>query len=96
MGWLLCKKHTDVKKFGVKVDMSDLESDPDIMFQHRNYMKLVWIVSAIIPTIIIWQGFGETLMTSFFLNVFRYIISLHITWLINSAAHMFGTKPFDK
>lgn len=35
MGWLMCKKHPDVKKFGAKINMSDLESDPLLRFQHK-------------------------------------------------------------
>jgi stearoyl-CoA desaturase (delta-9 desaturase) len=95
MGWLLCKKHPDVKKFGSKVDMSDLESDPEIMFQHRNYAALVLIASFIVPTIFTCIC-GETLLTALTMNILRHVISLHITFLINSAAHVFGTKPFDK
>ena len=97
MGWLLCKKHPDVKKFGVKVDMSDLETDSDIMFQHNYYLILALFFSAFVPTMIPVIFFDETVITSFFIaGVFRYVISLHFTWLINSAAHMFGMKPFDK
>lgn len=33
IGWLMCKKHPDVKKFGARIDMSDLEADPIVMFQ---------------------------------------------------------------
>ena len=33
MGWLLVKKHDDVKEKGKTVDMSDLEHDPIIKFQ---------------------------------------------------------------
>lgn len=25
----------------------------------------------------------------------RYVAVLHFTWLVNSAAHMFGNKPYD-
>lgn len=35
MGWLLCKKHNDVKTKGATIDMSDLESDAIVMFQER-------------------------------------------------------------
>lgn len=35
MGWLLCKKHPHVKKFGSKIDMSDVESDPVLQFQRK-------------------------------------------------------------
>lgn len=97
MGWLLCKKHPDVKKYGTKVDMRDLEADPYIMFQHNYYLRLIIFISIIIPTCIPWLWFGETLAVSFlFGSVYRYIVSLHITWLINSAAHLYGMKPFDK
>lgn len=97
MGWLLCKKHPDVMKFGAKVDMSDLANDQYIMFQHRNYLPLTFVASVIIPTLIPWMFFGESLAVGFFFStVWRYTLSLHLTWLINSAAHMFGMKPYDK
>lgn len=35
MGWLMCKKHPDVKDKGKLVDMSDLEADPVVMFQKK-------------------------------------------------------------
>lgn len=35
MGWLLCRKHSDVKNKGATIDMSDLEADPVVMFQDR-------------------------------------------------------------
>ena len=35
MGWLMCKKHPDVKKYGAKVDMSDLENDPLLLLQRK-------------------------------------------------------------
>lgn len=28
--------------------------------------------------------------------VIRYILSLNFTWLVNSAAHIWGARPFDK
>ncbi|XP_061396928.1 acyl-CoA Delta-9 desaturase-like, partial [Musca vetustissima] len=34
VGWLLCKKHPDVKTKGKTIDMSDLEADPMLMWQH--------------------------------------------------------------
>lgn len=35
IGWLMCKKHPDVKKHGAKVDMSDLETDPLLLLQRK-------------------------------------------------------------
>lgn len=35
MGWLMVKKHPDVKKMGSTIDMSDLERDALVMFQKK-------------------------------------------------------------
>lgn len=35
IGWLLVKKHPDVKIKGGTIDMSDLRSDPIVMFQKK-------------------------------------------------------------
>jgi len=40
---------------------------------------------------------GESFITAwFFVTQFRYACILHWTWLVNSAAHMFGNHPYDK
>lgn len=35
MGWLMCKKHPDVKRFGAKIEMNDLTSDRLLRFQQK-------------------------------------------------------------
>lgn len=35
MGWLMCKKHPDVKERGKAIDMSDIWADPVVRFQKR-------------------------------------------------------------
>lgn len=35
MGWLLIRKHPDVKEKGKTIDMSDLEQDGVVMFQQK-------------------------------------------------------------
>jgi stearoyl-CoA desaturase (delta-9 desaturase) len=97
MGWLLCKKHPDVFKFGSRVSMSDLEADKYVMFQHRHFYPIMFFVSIVIPVFIPCYFWNESFWASFlFAGVVRYIYTLHITWLINSAAHTYGMKPFDK
>jgi len=94
MGWLLVRKHPAVLKAGATIDMSDLEADPVIMFQHRHYLKCYTLAAFVLPTVVplLW---GETLTNSYFMAVFRYVAVLHFTWLVNSAAHFFGNKPYD-
>ena len=38
---------------------------------------------------------NETLMNSLIINVIRWIATLHSNWFVNSAAHMFGDRPYD-
>lgn len=95
IGWLLVKPHPDVKKFGISVEKNDLKADPYVMFQNRNHIKLA-VSTIIVSTFIPWFFWGESLKVSFFYGfLFRYMVSLHFTWFVNSAAHVFGTKPYD-
>ena len=42
--------------------------------------------------IILWS---ETILNSFLMSyVGRYILSLHAIWFVNSAAHLFGDRPY--
>ncbi|XP_066256674.1 acyl-CoA Delta-9 desaturase-like [Euwallacea similis] len=96
MGWLLCRKHPDVISQGKKIDISDLYADPIIRFQHKYYMVLMPIVCFILPMLVPALLWNETWVNSFCLNIGRYIFTLHASWLVNSAAHMWGDKPYDK
>ncbi|KAF2879887.1 hypothetical protein ILUMI_26282 [Ignelater luminosus] len=97
IGWLMVKKHKDVMIKGKTVDMSDLEADPVVMFQKKFYLVLVPIFCFAIPVLVPWYFWGENIWNCWFsIGMFRYAISLHFTWLVNSAAHIWGTKPYDK
>lgn len=39
IGWLLLKKHPDVRTKGATIDLSDMESDPIVMFQNKYAIK---------------------------------------------------------
>ena len=49
------------------------------------------------PAVVPWYFWDESLVNGFFVaSVLRYVVLLHVTWLINSAAHLFGDHPYDK
>ena len=95
MGWLLVRKHPAVIRAGKTINMADLETDPIVMFQHKHYIPCFLISSFILPTIIPHLWWGESLTTAYFMSVVRYVAVLHFTWLVNSAAHFYGMKPYD-
>lgn len=97
VGWLLMRKHPDVIIKGRNIDISDLKRDPVVMFQHRHYAILSLIFAVILPFFIPWYFWGEGLWTSFvLLFALRYVLTLHTTWLVNSAAHLWGSRRYDK
>lgn len=51
----------------------------------------------IIPTAIPVYFWNESFVNSWFVvAMFRYCFVLNVTWLVNSAAHKFGGKPYDR
>lgn len=50
----------------------------------------------ILPTLVPWYFWGETFIHSLCVATFlRYAIVLNATWLVNSAAHLYGYRPYD-
>lgn len=96
VGWLLVSKHPDVKAKGKSVDLSDIWADPVIRFQRRFYIPLCFIFWFFIPVMVPVYFWNEKPWYAFSANVFRYVFSLHMTWLVNSAAHLKGNRPYDK
>ena len=96
IGWLLCRKHPEVKAKGKGVDLSNLYADPILAYQKKYYLILMPLICFILPTVAPMWLWGETFYNAFAINMFRYVFTLNMTWLVNSAAHMFGSRPYDK
>lgn len=95
IGWLLVRKHPQIKAKGHTIDLTDLWADPVLRFQKKYYLLLMPIACFMLPSYIptLW---GESLWNAFYVcAIFRYVYVLNVTWLVNSAAHMFGNKPYD-
>ncbi|XP_045456979.1 acyl-CoA Delta(11) desaturase-like [Melitaea cinxia] len=96
IGWMLVRKHEEVKKRGKFLDMSDIYANPVLMFQRRYAIPFIGTVCFLLPTVIPMYFFGETLNTAWHITVLRYFINLHCAFSVNSVAHLYGTKPYDK
>ncbi|CAL8142140.1 unnamed protein product [Orchesella dallaii] len=97
IGWLFLPKHPEVEDKLKIIDISDLARDPIVRFQSKYYWQLVPIVFYIVPMILFQWMFPElTLFQNFVLQHVRYGVSLHFTFFVNSLAHMWGDKPYDK
>ncbi|EDW99078.1 acyl-CoA Delta-9 desaturase [Drosophila yakuba] len=82
------------------VDMSDLESDPVVMFQKRFYVLLYIFLNVLLSVNTPFQYFGDSLATSMFvgfwlrslivINLGNLVHSSHFIWSIHK-----GFKPTD-
>lgn len=96
IGWLLVRKHPDVIEKGRKLDISDLKADEVVMFQRRHYKMSVLLMCFFVPSVVPWYMWGESLWVAYFVPaLLRYALVLNATWLVNSAAHMWGNRPYD-
>ncbi|KAJ3653118.1 hypothetical protein Zmor_019034 [Zophobas morio] len=104
MGWLMVRKHPEVIRLGKTIDLSDLEADPVVRFQknwskefRQYYVVLAPVLCFVFPTMVPWYFWNENLYISFCVaGMLRYVLTLHFTWVVNSVAHTWGTKPYNR
>ncbi|XP_063243514.1 acyl-CoA Delta-9 desaturase [Bacillus rossius redtenbacheri] len=97
VGWLMVKKHPEVIRRGRQIDMTDILEDPVVAFHTKYFTELKLLFCFILPAVVPPCVWGESWYNSVMgLCVVRYVSGLNFTWLVNSAAHIWGTRPFDK
>ena len=76
-------------------NVKDLSSDTVVVFQHKHYLKLAVATNIGLPYIL---GLihGDVLGCLLLGGVLRLVLSQHCTYLINSAAHIWGRQPYSK
>jgi stearoyl-CoA desaturase (delta-9 desaturase) len=90
IGWMLRYYPSGNPDFS---NARDLERDPLLAFQNRHYLLIALVVN-------FGMTFGAGLLVGDFWGTFilagllRVVISHHLTFLINSLAHMWGTRPY--
>lgn len=95
IGWLMCRTLPETKQLESKICMSDLMADSVIMLQHKYYIGWAIIFGAALPTIML-NLIANSWALALNVNFLRYVYQLHATWMINSAAHLWGNKPYDR
>ncbi|KAH8241258.1 hypothetical protein KR032_005452 [Drosophila birchii] len=97
IGWLCVRKHPQVVEKGKQIDLSDLEQDRLVMFQKKYYMLLMPLICFLMPTVLPMYLWGESLNVSWHVvALLRWVTTLNLIWLVNSSAHMYGKRPYDK
>lgn len=75
-------------------NVPDLMKDRLVMWQDRWYLALVVLVSFVLPTL---MGAFDGRWLGHFLwgGLLRIVVVHHMTFFINSLAHLVGSKPYD-
>jgi stearoyl-CoA desaturase (delta-9 desaturase) len=90
IGWVL--RHTPLAT--ALQPVPDLERDPLVAWQHRYYPLIGLVTGFALPTALgaaLGDGWGGFVVA----GLARLVVVYHITFSINSFAHMFGRQPYS-
>lgn len=95
MGWILIEEDKFANDFS---NVKDLQQSRIIMWQHRNIFLIGAISGFLLPTSIGWLFGGIAGAVGCFVwgGLARVVFVHHGTFLINSAAHIWGTQPYSE
>uniref|UniRef100_A0A674NPX7 stearoyl-CoA 9-desaturase n=1 Tax=Takifugu rubripes TaxID=31033 RepID=A0A674NPX7_TAKRU len=73
------------------------EDNVSIRLSFGHYKLSVVVLCFLLPMLVPWYFWGESLAVGYFVpGLLRYSLILNATWLVNSAAHIWGNRPYDK
>jgi len=95
MGWVMIDEENFQNDFS---NVKDLQSSKIIMWQHRNIFLIGAISGIILPALIgfLIGGIATGIGCLVWGGLVRTVFVHHGTFLINSAAHIWGTQPYSE
>lgn len=92
IGWML--REYQAHRYHDYANVRDLQKDKIIMWQHKYYLSLVLLTNFGIPLLVGWV-FSDIWASLLLVGFMRLVVSHHLTFFINSLAHMWGSQPYD-
>jgi stearoyl-CoA desaturase (delta-9 desaturase) len=92
-GWIFEKPYYPKLKF---IDISDLMSDPIVVFQHKFYPLLAITSGLVLPTLVAWVFWNDPIGGYLYGGIIARLLTWHATFCINSFAHWIGEQHFSK
>ena len=91
IGWILRHYESGKEDFS---NVKDLQRDPIVAWQYKHYLSLVLLMNIGLPALL---GFlnGDIIGSLLLGGLLRLVMSQHVTWLINSIAHIWGRQPYS-
>eukprot|EP00177_Eucheuma_denticulatum_P002010 GFKZ01003589.1.p1 GENE.GFKZ01003589.1~~GFKZ01003589.1.p1 ORF type:complete len:427 (-),score=40.58 GFKZ01003589.1:530-1810(-) len=92
LGWMILKQ--DSRRAG-RVDISDLNANKWIMFQHRNYLPIALSFGFVFPLLVASLGWGDFWGAFVYACCARMFFVHQATFCVNSLAHTFGVQTYS-
>jgi stearoyl-CoA desaturase (delta-9 desaturase) len=77
-----------------RADITDLNEDPLLRWQHRNYLWLALFWAFLFPSLACGWFWGDYRGGFFYAGVLRLVMVHHATFCVNSLAHTLGSTTF--
>ena len=92
IGWILRNYKSGEEDYS---NVKDLMKDPIVVWQRKHYLSLLLIKNIGLPAFL---GFvhGDIIAGILLGGLLRLVLSQHVTYLINSIAHMWGHQPYSE
>ncbi len=91
LGWML--REYQSSRYSDYSNCKDLQKDKIVMWQHNYYLQILLISNFGITGFLGWLN-GDILGMMLLAGVARIVLVHHVTFFINSLAHMWGSRPF--
>lgn len=92
IGWILRNHPSGAEDFS---NIRDLQKDPILIWQHKHYLALVLATNLGLPALI-GALHGDIIAGLLLGGLLRLVLSQHVTYLINSLAHMWGSQTYSE
>jgi stearoyl-CoA desaturase (delta-9 desaturase) len=90
IGWMLRNYPSGESNYK---NAPDLLNDRMVMFQHNYYIPMVLLTNVGFTALIGW-AVGDIWGVMLMAGLVRLVLNHHLTFFINSLAHMYGTQPY--
>lgn len=78
-----------------RTDISDLNEDPVVVWQHKHYLKVVLFMGLVFPMLVSGLGWNDWVGGIIYAGILRIFFVQQATFCVNSLAHWLGDQPFD-
>ncbi|KAJ5161943.1 hypothetical protein N7492_007335 [Penicillium capsulatum] len=90
--WMALKQNP---KDSGRTDISDLNEDPVVVWQHKHYIYFILAFGMLFPALVAGLGWGDWQGGLVYAGILRWFFVQQATFCVNSVAHWLGDQPFD-